>query len=183
MNTDAHRSLRSWPVFICVSLAAVFALSACGQTATPTLFLPPTLPPTLGAATQTPAATALPTPTLPLPTPTPPCSDGLTFLQDLTFPDGSSVSPGQPVDKQWLVANSGSCNWDARYRLKVLDGDPMGAAIEQPLYPARAGTQAVIRILFIAPAEPNTYRSRWQAFGPDGQAFGESVYIQLVVSP
>jgi hypothetical protein len=170
-------------VFICVYLAALTGLSACAPTATPTLFLPPTIPATILNPTQSPAVTALPSPTPPLPTQTPPCSDGLAFLQDLTFPDGSYVSPGQQLDKQWLVTNNGTCNWDARYRLKLMDGNPLGSATELPLYPARAGTQAVIRILFTAPGEAGTYRSQWNAFGPGGQVFGDPIYIEIIVSP
>jgi hypothetical protein len=85
------------------------------------------------------------------------------------------------VDKQWLVTNSGTCNWDSKYRLKWVGGDPLGAAAEQALYPARAGTEVTLRILFTAPAEPGTYGSTWQAFDPDGIAFGDPVYVEIVV--
>lgn len=87
------------------------------------------------------------------------------------------------MDKQWLVANSGSCNWDSTYRFKWIGGDPLGANTEQVLYPARAGTQATIRILFTAPVVAGTYQSAWQAYGPDGVAFGDPVYVEVVVVP
>ena len=47
-----------------------------------------------------------------LPTATPTCSDWLTFVEDLTIPDGTSVIPGSVLDKRWQVENSGTCNWD-----------------------------------------------------------------------
>ena len=59
----------------------------------------------------------------------------------------------------------------------------MGAPGEQALYPARAGTQAVIRILFTAPAQAGAYVSQWRAAGPDGQSFGDPIYIVITVSP
>ncbi len=170
-------------VLVCVYASLIPALFGCAPTPTPALFLPPTLPPLAPPTSQPIIDTPLPTPTLPEPTPTPPCSDGLTFLQDVTFPDGSYVSAAQPIDKQWLVTNSGTCNWDARYRLRLMEGDALGVAGEQALYPARAGTQVVIRMHFTAPAAPNTYRSQWRAFGPDGQAFGDPIYIEIIVSP
>lgn len=77
--------------------------------------------------------------------------------------------------------NSGSCNWDASYRLKWIGGDPLGAAAEQVLYPARTGTQATIRIFFTAPTSPGTHQSAWQAYSPDGIAFGDPVYVEMVV--
>ncbi len=87
------------------------------------------------------------------------------------------------MDKQWLVQNSGSCNWDSTYRLKWIGGDPMGAATEQSLYPARAGTQATLRIIFSAPAGEGLYESAWQAVDPDGNVFGDLVFIKIVVTP
>ena len=85
------------------------------------------------------------------------------------------------MDKQWLVANSGTCNWNERYHLKLIDGPALGAATDQILYPARAGSQATLRILFTAPTDTGTYKSTWQAFGPGGDAFGDTIYIQIVV--
>ncbi len=57
----------------------------------------------------------------------------------------------------------------------------MGAATEQALYPARAGAQATLRIIFTAPSDTGTYISTWQAFAPGGEAFGDTIYIQIVV--
>jgi hypothetical protein len=86
------------------------------------------------------------------------------------------------VEKQWRVENNGSCNWDARYHVKLMDGfPPMGATGEQALYPARAGTQATLTIKFTAPLEAGIYRTAWQAYNPDGTAFGDAVYMQIVV--
>lgn len=91
------------------------------------------------------------------------------------------VLPGAPVDKQWLVTNSGTCNWDSRYHLKLISGDAMGAATEQALYPARAGAQATLRIVFTAPQEAGTYQSEWHAVAPDGQIYGDQISIEIVV--
>ena len=141
------------------------------------------------AAPQTPLAPPLPsdTPTTSPPTETPHptatqvCEDDLRFLEDLTIPDGTVALPGLPVDKRWLVENSGSCNWGEHYRLRLIEGPSLGAATEQAIYPARAGTQAVIRILFTAPLEPGRYRSAWQAHTPSGEPFGELFYLEIIV--
>jgi hypothetical protein len=173
-------------------LALALGLSGCAPFATPTFFVPPTesaalpLPPA-GAAGSSPELDSTPgrlvVPSLVLPTPTPPCADGLTYVQDLTIPDGSNVPPGQSVDKQWQVKNSGTCNWDQRYRLKLISGQAMGANPLLPLYPARAGTQAVLDIRFTAPQSAGLYECHWQAVGPDGQPFGDPVYMQIAVTP
>lgn len=158
---------------------------ACAPQTTPTPFRPPTqIPPTQALPTTTPIPTASP---VPLPTATPteivPCTNNLTFVDDLTIDDNTIVAPGAVMDKQWLVTNSGACNWDSTYRLKWTGGETFGAAEEQPLFPARAGTQATLRILFTAPAVEGIYQSAWQAFGPDGSAFGDPVFITIIVSP
>ncbi|MFN3490833.1 MAG: NBR1-Ig-like domain-containing protein, partial [Anaerolineales bacterium] len=87
------------------------------------------------------------------------------------------------IDKQWLVKNDGTCDWDARYKLKWVGGDPMGSNTEQLLYPARAGTQAALRIIFTAPATAGEYESAWQAVDPDGNFFGDLIFIRIVVTP
>ncbi len=99
----------------------------------------------------------------------------------MTVPDGTGVLPGQSIDKQWLVSNSGTCNWDSRYRLKWVSGDVLGASTEQALYPARAGTQATERIVFLAPQNPGSYMSVWRAVAPDGSYFGQQIDIQIAV--
>jgi hypothetical protein len=166
-------------------LSLIITLTACAPQSTPTYFLPPTqfieITPTqvvirVPTSTVTPASTAV----IPTPTPTP-CTNGLTFVKDITIPDNTPFSSGQPVDKQWLVSNSGTCNWDSNYRLKLINGPAMGAATEQALYPARAGVQATLRIIFTAPSDTGTYTSTWQAVGPSGEAFGDTIYIQIVV--
>lgn len=166
-------------------LAAVLLSSACSPASPPTPFVPPkaataTQPGLQGNTPVIPTFTPQPQATI-SPTATPPCTDGLAFLEDLTIPDGTVVSPGASVDKRWQVQNNGSCNWDPRYRLKFVGGIEMGAAIEQALFPARAGSQAIIRITFTAPSEPGTYTTAWQAFDPDGEPFGDAIFMEIIV--
>jgi hypothetical protein len=113
--------------------------------------------------------------------PTPQCSNLLTYLEDLTIPDGTVVHPGENLDKRWLIQNNGSCNWNENYRLKLISGSALGVPEEQALYPARGGTQAVIRILFTVPNKPGLQRSAWQAFTPQGEAFGDPIYIEVSI--
>lgn len=168
-------------------LPVIFSASACAPQPTPTPFRPPTsIPPTQPLVTTTPVP-ALFTPTFtPTLTMTPtegPCTNGLSFLDDLTVEDDTSFPPNAPIDKQWLVQNDGTCDWNASYRLKWVGGFTLGAADEQPLFPARAGTQATLRILFISPASAGSYESAWQAVDPDGNTFGELVFMKIVVTP
>jgi len=136
---------------------------------------------------QPPAETPLPPTPSPVSTPilsptsAAACTNDLTFLEDLTVPDGVLVPPDLAIDKQWLVSNSGSCNWDSRYTLRLVGGDALGASREQALFPARAGARAVVRIRFVGPTPPGRYGSTWQAFGPDGVPFGAELFLDVVV--
>ena len=184
MNAD-RLSPRLAPAFILILLL----ISACGPNITPAPFRPPTeshsqaslLPTSQFAA---PLADVFPTPTfLPvIPTAVPPCTNDLSFLIDLTYPDGTVVLPGTTLDKQWLIQNTGTCNWDARYVFRFVGGDPLGAAEEIPLYPARAAARVTLRIQFIAPIFSGTYESKWQAVAPDGTFFGDAVYVLITVA-
>jgi len=162
-------------------LVLLFLLAACaGRADLP--YVPPTGFPVLPV---TPTKTFTPGPAQPDLTPQPSatqsCTSGLIYLEDLSLSDGTVVSPGESLDKRWRVENSGTCNWDARYNLTLVSGPDLGASENQALYPARIGSQAELRIQFTAPQEPGTYRSAWQAHDPQGQPFGDEVYIEIVV--
>ena len=111
----------------------------------------------------------------------PTCTDSLKFIDDLTIPDGTAVAPDSSLDKRWSVENIGTCNWDDRYHLRLTGGPDLGAGSVQALFPARAGSQAVIRIQMTAPTKPGPYRSAWQAYNPADEAFGDVIYIDILV--
>lgn len=183
MKTLRLRSVRLFPRLHLILLALLFLAVGCAPQAAPTAFRPPTaIPPIQPSSTSTPPP-ATPSPEITL-TPTStagPCSNELTFLDDLTVEDGATFAPGESIDKQWLVQNDGTCDWDASYKLKWVGGYPLGVDAEQPLYPARAGVQAALRIVFTAPTEPGLYQTTWQAVDSQGNLFGEMVYMEIVV--
>jgi hypothetical protein len=162
--------------------------SACYPGSTGTPFRPPTLQapliePTLIINPTQPVSVVQSTP---LPTILPKediqeCFSDLTFVEDITIPDNSFVTLGSSIDKRWLVENSGTCNWNSDYRLKHIGGAILDAPEEIGLYPARAGTRATLQILFTAPFTDGVYESAWQAHDPDGIAFGDPIYVRVVV--
>ncbi|HET9587684.1 MAG TPA: hypothetical protein VFO91_02750, partial [Anaerolineales bacterium] len=108
-----------------VTLTLLLA-AACSPVPTPTPFRPPTLPPPLieptlliNSTREAVVVQSTPITTISIPptVDTENCSNDLTFVQDLTIPDNSLVTYGAAIDKQWLVENSGTCDWNADYRL------------------------------------------------------------------
>jgi len=162
--------------------------SACSPISTPTPFRPPTFQAPLIEPTfiihptqEIVVVQSTPLPTI-FPTVNPEeCSNNLKFVEDLTIPDNMFTTFGLALDKQWLVENSGTCNWNSDYRLKYIGGAALGAPEEIALYPARAGTQATIQILFTAPFTEGVYESAWQAVDAEGVTFGDPIYIRIVV--
>jgi hypothetical protein len=177
-----------------------FLLAACQSgAASPTpLFpspAPPTIAPTLppvNVVVSTETATRPPptaTPPLLFPTETPTdtvsaeCVNEAAYVGDLTVPDGAQFLPGQPLVKKWSVLNAGTCDWGPDYRLVLVSGDSLGAASELALYPARAGTEGVWEIGMTAPLAPGEYVGRWQARDPQGNLFGDVMFIKIEVIP
>jgi len=109
------------------------------------------------------------------------CTNSLSYIQDLTIPDGTQVEAGASIDKRWEVLNSGTCNWGEGYTVRLVAGSALGAPTEQTLYPARASSKAVIQIAFTAPTDSDTYSSSWQAYDPKGQPFGDLIFIEITV--
>jgi hypothetical protein len=175
--------------WLIVSLAIWVGLASCsgkkdwvpGTGGQPTPFRPPQQQEGAVPIYQLFTPTPEPVDTDVVPSPTPACNNLLTFLEDLSIPDGTVTHPGEILDKRWLVQNNGSCNWNEHYRMKLVSGPEMGVPVEQGLYPARSGTQAVIRIEFVSPAETGLQRSAWQAYSPEGQPFGDPFYIEVLV--
>lgn len=116
-----------------------------------------------------------------LPRPTEPCSNDAQFVEDLTLPDGTKVLPGAALDKRWLMLNRGGCDWGPEYRLVQIGDSRIHGPRELALYPAVAGGQATWQVPLVAPLEEGEYISRWQAQAPDGTAFGDEVYVLIVV--
>jgi hypothetical protein len=175
-------------------LLALISASACSPLSTETPFIPPTaqaqlIEPTLiiNPTQNVVVVQTTPLPTIVIPTATlnpTDCVNNLIFVEDLTIPDNTPITYGTILDKQWLVQNNGTCDWNAGYRLKYIGGAVLGAPDEIALYPAKSGTQATIQITFTAPFEDGKYESAWQAFDPSGFAFGDPIFMRIeVVSP
>jgi hypothetical protein len=179
---DMHnifQKLMSICIYFMLAGGYLLLLSACGTGGSATL---PNAPTTASFPTLELPTTLSPVPIIPpRPTSAPICTNNLSFIKDVTIPDNTIVDRGSLLDKQWLVQNSGECNWDVRYRLQLVSGDILGASPEQALFPARAGTQANLRILFTSPENTGVYFSEWRAFDGNGLPFGESFFIKIIV--
>jgi ABC-type amino acid transport substrate-binding protein len=130
-----------------------------------------------------------PTPTA-VPLPPPACIDGMTLVQHLSFDDQNMTAPpefmpGTPFTKGWRVRNSGTCDWDATYRLVYVGGnDPAARMGGEPVLVTRRvspGDSFDFQIKLVAPLQPGTYQGFWQLVNGEGVAFGERVWVGIRV--
>ena len=133
-------------------------------------------------------ATAVNTPTvnpiIPLPTAVDiNCNSYLTYLDDVTVPDGTTFVPGDEIVKTWSVRNDGDCTWNDKYSLRYIDGSAMEANSRQSLPELAPGEEGEVTVIFTAPQVAGRYYSGWQAYDAKGDPFGDDIYIEIYVDP
>ena len=133
-------------------------------------------------------ATAVNTPTvnpiIPLPTAADiNCNSYLTYLDDVTVPDGMTFVPGDEIVKTWSVRNDGDCAWNDKDPLRYTDGSAMEADSRQSLPPLQPGEEGEVTVIFTAPQYAGSYYSGWQAYDAQGDPFGDNIYIEIYVDP
>ena len=153
---------------------------------------------TARAVPPTPEATATATftatPATPLPTETPtvpvdasgatltplPCDEAI-FITDVTYPDGSELTPGQDFVKTWKIKNTGTCVWGTGYAIIFGYGEKMNGVAE-PLPAAVApGEEVEVSVRFKAPANTGEFASIWRMANANNSPFGQQVYLKIVV--
>jgi len=150
--------------------------------------VPPTSAATAtNAITDTPEATALPTETA-IPTnnpfestPTAITCDDAKWVADVTVQDGTEMTPGQDFVKTWMIRNTGSCTWGTGYTL-IHGYDERLDGVAEPLTNAVApGEEVEVSVRFRAPTAVGEHRSYWRMQNAAGSAFGEFLYVSIVV--
>ena len=111
------------------------------------------------------------------------CTSILTYVDDVTVPDGTIFVPGDEIVKTWAVRNDGNCAWDDKYSLRYIDGSAMEADSRQPLPALEPGEEGEVTVIFIAPQYEGSYYSGWQAYDADGDPFGDDIFIEIYVDP
>lgn len=116
-----------------------------------------------------------PTPITPVPT-TPSSGsacDRVTFVADITVPDGTIFAPNQDFTKTWRLKNSGTCPWTTAYSLVFVGGDQMGgpAMANLPII-VGPGQMVDLTVGFKAPSAAGAYKGYWQFRNANGVLFG-----------
>lgn len=142
----------------------VYAMTQNAPTATP---IPATV--TSVPATNTPVPTNTPLPTATVVS----YCDWVTFVKDVTIPDGTKFIAGETFTKTWRLQNRGTCTWTPDYMLVFSSGDSMGSttAVRLPgnVYP---GQTVDVSVTLTAPTNRGHYVGYWMLRNPAGALFG-----------
>lgn len=145
---------------------------------------------TQNAPTQTPVVpTPVPATNTPLPTATAVSyCDWITFVKDVTIPDGTILSPGDTFTKTWRLKNRGTCTWTPDYMLVFTGGDQLGGttAVRLPAYVV-PGQTVDVSVTLTAPNAAGGYTGYWMLRSPSGALFGygdnanQAFYVDIKV--
>ncbi len=156
-------------------LVAFFILTSCvKQTATPEP-LPTKEPPATEVATEDTS-----------PPPQSDCEDSAAFGSDVTIPDGTNISAGNPFTKTWQIENTGTCTWTIQYKLVFAQGEQMDAPDETEILPPTAPGESVeVSVDMVAPEVNGTFRADFQLLDPAGNPIpideGSYLWVSIVV--
>lgn len=148
-------------------------------------FPPPTTPsqPTEAQPTATTESLATNTKT-PTPTTTQiPCNQ-VTFVKDVTIPDGEVVEASDTFTKTWRLKNSGSCTWNSDYDLVFDSGNQMNAPASKPLTGGSVapGANVDVSVDLKAPNSAGTYKAVFQLRDDDGVIFTTGgIWVEIEV--
>jgi len=100
---------------------------------------------------------------------------------DVTYPDGTEVTPGQDFVKTWKIKNTGSCTWGTGYIPIFAYGEKLGGVAEPMTGAVAPGEEVEISVRLQAPANTGQYSSYWRMANASNSPFGETFYVQIVV--
>lgn len=157
-------------------------------TLTAAAFTPTSLPPT-ATDTATPEPEDTPTATVPVVAVVTNAegtqialTDSLTYIADVTIPDGTIMSPGQDFVKTWRVKNTGSGSWGAGYVLAYAGySNQMSGqfvALTEVILP---GQEVEVSVQFKAPTAAGEYLSAWTMKNPQGVTFPQIIFVKIIV--
>ncbi|HET8580209.1 MAG TPA: NBR1-Ig-like domain-containing protein, partial [Nitrospiraceae bacterium] len=115
--------------------------------------------------------------------------DAASFVSDVSYPDGSTVTRGSPFTKTWRLKNTGTCTWSTSYAVVFISGEKLGApdAISLPASVA-PGQSIDISLTMTAPNADGRYRGNWKLRNSTGTLFGvgaagdANFYVDVKVS-
>ena len=167
-SLDAISTAAAQTAFFQLTQLALTVVPTATNTETPVL-----------TPTDTPVTTALSTRTLP-PATSASCGD-LTFVKDVTIPDGTAMVKGQEFTKTWRVTNSGTCTWSTSFKLAFLSGEQMGGKTASLADAVAVGDKVDLSVSLTVPDKTGKLTGWWVLLDDKGQRFGVALSVVINV--
>lgn len=107
-------------------------------------------------------------------------SSNATFMADVTIPDDTDITAGQPFTKTWRVKNSGQTTWGAGYKMVFVNGQAMSQTLAFDVPTTKPGQIINLSVQMTAPQTPlGTVFGDWRLQTPAGQQFGDILYVRI----
>ncbi|TDH65847.1 hypothetical protein CCR75_001357 [Bremia lactucae] len=103
------------------------------------------------------------------------------FEGDVTCPDGTVVLPGEAFDKVWKLRNGGSNKWPIGAMLSCVGGDKMHAPDSVLIPSVLPGKSIDVSLRMVAPMKAGRYTGYWRLSTPDGNRFGQRLWVDINV--
>lgn len=111
-----------------------------------------------------------------------PLIDEMTWLADVTVPDGSTIPAEKPFTKIWRVRNTGTSTWD-NFTLEYAADDRMDGPESVPLPLLKPNEVGEVSLPLIAPGTPGRHRSTWKPRNGRGRLFLFELFADIIVTP
>jgi hypothetical protein len=108
--------------------------------------------------------------------------DSSIYVSDVTIPDGKVLSGGEAFVKTWSIKNTGTCTWTTSYSIAFYSGNAMSGETTNLSASVSPGGSVNVSVAMLAPLTAGEYTGYWRMKNAAGAAFGESVYVQIVVA-
>lgn len=115
---------------------------------------------------------------------------GTSFIEDVTYPDYSTVMPHQTFVKTWSVMNTGKTPWEGLF-FTCQDTPVAVRGVDMGLKPTMAsvalpytapGDKTLVSVELTAPSLPCTVKSEWKTTNADGElVFPDKVPLYCIV--
>ncbi len=138
------------------------------------------------APTETPPAAGQPATLTPIPlstlapptatftaSPTPDTCYQAKFIDDLTIPDGTRISPSATFTKTWRIQNTGTCTWNTGYAVVYDGGHSTGAPASTAMLSSVPPWGTIdVSVVITAPAVNGNYTWKFKLRSDTGRVFG-----------
>lgn len=107
--------------------------------------------------------------------------NNLRLIGDVTIPAGTVLKPMETFTKTWQVENNGTCDWVYLHHLTFISGDSMSGEDTRLGKVIPPGKWTQISVDLQAPNREGTYTGSWRFADPDGNIFGSTLTVSIVV--